>query len=69
MANFGISEKIETFISENFKIFGYDLNFLMWTPPVLGLLKYEYTCGKPNLVKFTKLALVAQAITYNNLRL
>ena len=35
-ANFGISEKIEkieTFISENLKIFGYDLNFLIWTPP------------------------------------
>ena len=35
MANFGISEKIEkieTFISENLKIFGYDLNFLIWTP-------------------------------------
>ena len=32
MANFGISEKIgkiETFISENLKIFGYDLNFLV----------------------------------------
>ena len=38
MANFGISEKIEkieTFISENLKIFGYDLNFLIWTPPDL----------------------------------
>ena len=35
MANFGISEKIEkieTFISENLKIFGYDLNFLTQTP-------------------------------------
>ena len=38
LGNFGISEKIEkieTFISENLKIFGYDLNFLMWTPPIL----------------------------------
>ena len=36
MASFGIGEKIEkieTFISENLKIFGYDLNFLIWTPP------------------------------------
>ena len=36
MANFGISEKIEkieTFISENLKIFGYDLNILIWTTP------------------------------------
>ena len=35
MAIFGISEKIEkieTFISENLKIFGYDFNFLIWTP-------------------------------------
>ena len=40
MANFGISEKIEkieTFISENLKIFGYDLNILIWTPPKLPL--------------------------------
>ena len=38
MANFGISEKIEkieTFISENLKIFGYDLNILIWTPLTL----------------------------------
>ena len=33
MAYFAISEKIETFISENLKIFGYDLNFLTRTPP------------------------------------
>ena len=35
LANFGINEKIEkieTFISENLKIFGYDLNILIWTP-------------------------------------
>ena len=32
MANFGVSEKIETFISENLKILGYDLNFLTRTP-------------------------------------
>ena len=39
MANFGISEKIEkieTSISENLKIFGYDLNFLIWTPLTRG---------------------------------
>ena len=46
MANFGISEKIEkieTFISENLKIFGYDLNFLIWTPLaryIESLLRY-----------------------------
>ena len=34
LANFGISEKIETFISENLKIFGYDFNFFTWTPPM-----------------------------------
>ena len=32
LANFAISEKIETFISENLKIFGYDVNFLTRTP-------------------------------------
>ena len=38
--NFGMSEKsekIEPFISENLKIFGYDLNFLTRTPPPLLL--------------------------------
>ena len=38
LANFVISEKIEkieTFISENLKIFGYDLNILIWTPPYI----------------------------------
>ena len=35
LANFGVSEKIEkieTFTSEDLKIFGYDLNFLTQTP-------------------------------------
>ena len=34
--NVGMSdqiEKIETFISENLKIFGFDPNILIWTPP------------------------------------
>ena len=39
-ANFRISEKIETYISENMKIFGYDLNYLIWTP----LIHHYMTC-------------------------
>ena len=52
MANFGISgeiEKIETFISENLEIFGYDLNFLTRTP----WLSVLYLCEETGYLYFT----------------